>query len=153
MNSDYNQNLTHLKPINYQETYLIRQKVLRPNRPLETCYFLGDELNSTYHLGAFYQEKLVGIVSLFKNNHLFFKQENQYQIRGMALLPDYQKYGFGKKLIEYAETLLQEKHTSLIWCNAREVAVRFYKKQNYKIIGEAFDIPDVGIHFVMWKEI
>ncbi len=153
MNSDFNQNLVDIRLINYQETYVIRQKVLRPGRPLSTCHFLGDELKSTFHLGAFYKEKLVGIISVFKNDNELFKPENQYQIRGMAVLPDYQQYGFGRKLIEDAEELLKEKSTSLIWCNAREVAVRFYDKQDYKIIGDAFDIPDVGIHWVMSKEL
>src|SRR5690554_410126 len=153
MNSDFNQNLIGIRPISYQETYLIRQEVLRPDRPLDTCHFLGDELSSTFHLGAFYQEKLVGIISVFENNNKLFKQENQYQIRGMALLPDYQKYGLGKKLIEYAEKLLKENNVSLAWCNAREIAVKFYEKSGYKIIGEAFDIPDVGIHWVMYNEL
>src|SRR5690554_6634450 len=109
MNSDFNQNLIGIRPISYQETYLIRQEVLRPGRPLNTCHFLGDELKSTFHFGTFYKEKLVGIISIFKNDNELFKPENQYQIRGMAVLSDYQKYGFGKKLVEYTEEFLKEK--------------------------------------------
>lgn len=142
-----------IKQINYKETYPIRQVVLRPNRALETCFFDGDELESTIHFGLFLEENLAGIISLFKNKNSLFQQKNQYQIRGMAVLSKYQKFGFGKELVEHSEKFLAEKNTTLIWFNAREVAVKFYEKSGYKITGGAFDIPDVGAHYVMWKEL
>lgn len=148
-----NTELVKIKQINYKETYPIRQVILRPNRPLETCFFGGDELETTFHFGLFYKDKLVGIISLFKNDNPLFQEENQYQIRGMAVLEQYQKYGFGKMLVQHSEKFLYEKNISFIWFNAREIAVNFYKKQGYEIIGNAFDIPDVGMHYVMWKEV
>lgn len=141
-----------IKQIHYTETYPIRQVILRPERPLETCFFQGDELETTFHFGLFMEENIVGIISLFKNNSPLFSQENQYQIRGMAVLEDYQKFGFGKQLVTYSEKFLKEKNIELIWFNAREVAVNFYKKSGYEIKGNAFDIPDVGLHYVMWKK-
>ena len=142
-----------IKQIHYKETYPIRQIVLRPNRPLETCFFQGDEWKTTFHFGLFFEEKLVGIISLFKNNHADFPEINQYQIRGMAVLPEYQKFGFGKRLVEHSEVFLSKQKTNFIWFNAREVAVDFYKKQGYILIGDAFDIPDVGVHYVMYKSL
>lgn len=141
-----------IKQIHYKETYPIRQIVLRPNRPLETCFFQGDEWKTTFHFGLFFEEKLVGIISLFKNdNPLFDEEENQYQIRGMAVLDYFRKYGLGKKLVEYSEDYLKQNNISIIWFNARESAVGFYQKSGYEIIGNAFDIPDVGVHYVMYK--
>lgn len=141
-----------IKQISYKETYPVRQIVLRPNRPLETCFFDGDELESTIHFGGFVNNELVGIISLFKNdNPLFDEEENQYQIRGMAVLDYFRKYGLGKKLVEYSEDYLKQNNISIIWFNARESAVGFYQKSGYEIIGNAFDIPDVGVHYVMYK--
>lgn len=140
-----------IKQIHYKETYPIRQIVLRPNRPLETCFFQGDEWKTTFHFGLFFEEKLVGIISLFKNNHADFPEINQYQIRGMAVLPEYQKLGFGQKLVEYSQDYLKQKNTDLIWFNAREKAVGFYSKIGYRVFGEAFEIPTVGTHYVMYK--
>ena len=142
-----------IKQINYKETYPIRQVVLRPNRSLETCFFDGDKQETTFHFGSFVNDNLVGIISLFKNNNSLFEAEDQYQIRGMAVLPEYQKFGFGKILVGHSEKFLLEKNIKLIWFNAREVAVNFYQKQGYQIIGNSFDIPDVGVHYVMWKEV
>lgn len=142
-----------IKQISYTETYPIRQVVLRPNRPLETCFFDGDSLTTTYHFGAFQNENLAGIISAFKNKHSSFEEKNQYQIRGMAVLPEFQKYGLGKQLVLHTEEFLKQQKTELIWFNAREEAVGFYQKLGYKIIGKAFMIADVGIHFVMFKSI
>ena len=145
--------MPEIKQINHSDTYPIRQAVLRPNRPLATCFFEGDELATTLHFASYLNSNQTGILSLFKNNSSLFEEEHQYQIRGMAVLEDFQKYGFGKLLIEHAEAFLQEQHTQLIWCNAREAAINFYKKQGYKIRGSAFDIPDVGVHYVMYKHL
>src|SRR5690606_16588228 len=142
-----------IKQIHYTETYPVRQVILRPGRSLETCFFQGDELETTFHGGLFMEEKLVGIISLFKSNSPLFSQESQYQIRGMAVLEDYQKYGFGRQWVTHSEAFLKNISTKLIWFNAREVAVNFYKKSGYQIMGDVFEIPDVGPHYVMWKAI
>ena len=44
-----------------------------------------------------------------------------------------------------------EKNARVIWFNAREKAVPFYKKKGYTSIGDSFEIPEVGTHFVMFK--
>lgn len=146
-------NPIEIKPIRYQETYNIRQVILRPNRPLETCFFDGDALESTIHFGLYYKAEQAGIISLFKNKNIIFKDENQYQIRGMAVLEKFQKMNFGRKLVEHSENFLKSKDTEILWFNARESAIDFYKKLGYQITGQAFDIPDVGTHYLMWKKI
>ncbi len=142
-----------IKTIPYQETYSVRQIVLRPNRAIETCFFDGDALDSTVHFGLYADGVQAGILSLFKNNNAVFEDKNQYQIRGMAVLDKFQKKNFGRMLVEYSEEFLKSKDTQLIWFNARASAVGFYKRLGYQSIGEAFDIPDVGTHYVMWIRI
>jgi ribosomal protein S18 acetylase RimI-like enzyme len=56
-------------------------------------------------------------------------------------------------LVTHAEELLKSQKVDLIWFNARENAADFYQKMGYEIMGNAFDIPDVGIHYVMWKKL
>ena len=46
-----------------------------------------------------------------------------------------------------------EKECDLLWCNARLVAVNFYKSLGFKINGELFDIVGIGPHYYMYKEI
>ena len=142
-----------IKKISSIETYPVRHEVLRKGKPIETCQFKGDDDENTTHFGLFLENKLVGIISIFKENNILFPELNQFQIRGMAVLEEFQGKGFGAELVKEAENHCISLNTDLIWFNARENAVPFYKKLNYIIIGDSFLIPDVGIHFAMYKKI
>lgn len=142
-----------IKEIPALETFSVRQPVLRPGKPIETCHFEGDNLESTKHFGLFSNEKLAGIASLFIHSTPFIKEEPQFQLRGMAVLPEFQKKGLGEALVKHAENNALERGGKIIWFNAREIAVAFYKKLGYEIIGEPFDIADIGKHYVMYKKL
>ena len=146
---------THtLKQITSQDTFIVRQPVLRPGRGIETCVFDGDSLPSTLHFGIYDNEALLGVISVFEASHPFFTEERQFQIRGMAVLDANQKKGLGEKLVQKAEEYIAlQQQGSRIWFNAREIAVGFYEKMGYTVIGAAFNIPDVGPHYVMHKKL
>ena len=149
-----NKKIMHtLKQITSQDTFIVRQPVLRPGRGIETCVFDGDDLPTTIHFGIFDNDDLVGVISVFEAAHPNFAEGRQFQIRGMAVLENQQKKGLGDKLVQHAEDYINQMHGERIWFNAREVAVGFYQKMGYKVIGEAFNIPDVGPHYVMHKKL
>jgi ribosomal protein S18 acetylase RimI-like enzyme len=143
----------HIKQIAAEETYPVRQTVLREGRPLEDCVFDGDTDEDTFHLGLFLNSKLIGVASFMKNRFLFFSENIQYQLRGMAVLKEFQHQGFGKLLIDEGENILVQKKVDLLWFNAREIAVEFYKSKGFIISGDAFTIPNIGIHYVMLKKL
>jgi ribosomal protein S18 acetylase RimI-like enzyme len=145
--------MNSIKEITTQETYLVRNLVLRPGKRIETCFFDGDNLEQTKHFGYFDDGKIVGVVSVYKNKNVIFKSPNQYQIRGMAILKEFQGSGCGKLLIKHCEDYLISIGTNLIWFNARETAVSFYEKLGYTKNGSPFAIADVGIHFLMFKNL
>jgi GNAT superfamily N-acetyltransferase len=140
-----------IKEIQSSETYLVRQEELRKGKPLETCHFEGDDEKTTKHFGIELNEKIIGIVSVYQVNSQLFFNENQFQIRGMAVLEAHQQKGYGALLIERAEKYCFEKNASVIWFNAREKAVPFYEKNGYQTKGNSFEIPEVGTHFIMFK--
>ena len=142
-----------IKKINSIDTYPVRHEVLRKGKPIETCQFKGDDDENTIHFGLYQNERLIGIISIFKEKNDLFSETNQFQIRGMAVLEEFQGKGFGAELVKEAENHCINLNANLIWFNARENAVPFYKKLNYIIIGDSFLIPDVGIHFAMYKKI
>ena len=142
-----------IKKINSIDTYPVRHEVLRKGKPIETCQFKGDDDENTVHFGLYQNERLNGIISIFKEKNDLFSETNQFQIRGMAVLEAFQGKGFGVELVKEAENHCINLNTDLIWFNARENAVPFYKKLDYIIIGDSFLIPDVGIHFAMYKKI
>ena len=94
--------------------------------------------------------KIVSIVTLIKKNHHDLIGE-QYQLRGMATLPEHIGLGYGRALVLKAEKLLSEKNIGKIWCNARVSALGFYKSVNYKIKGDCFIVDKIGEHYMMYK--
>ena len=51
------------------------------------------------------------------------------------------------------EDILSEKGIPVIWLNARILAVPFYEKLDYAILGEPFDIPLIGQHYFYYKHL
>ena len=144
--------MTLISKITSISTYSVRQVVLRKGKPIESCYFNGDDDVNTVHFGLFQDQELIGVVSVYQVQNPEFIENNQFQIRGMAILPEFQGKGFGEKLLKEAEKHCWKEQADLIWFNARERAISFYKKSGYEIIGKSFYITDVGTHFVMHKK-
>ncbi|MFC5196428.1 GNAT family N-acetyltransferase [Bizionia hallyeonensis] len=142
-----------VKPISAEETYAVRQPVLRAGRPIEDCVFKGDKLASTCHLGLFYKETIIGVATYIKNKNAVFPEELQYQLRGMAILKNHQQKGLGALLIRAGEAKLLKMKVDRLWFNAREVATKFYAKHGYQIEGDSFNIESIGIHFLMTKKL
>lgn len=140
-----------VKKIPFQETFLVRHPVLRKGKPIATCFFQGDDAFTTVHYGVYVDKKIQGVVSIYKNKNCTFTPENQYQIRGMAVLETAQKKGLGKLLILKCEEYIKSKKGELIWFNAREKAVPFYENLLYEKQGDPFDINDIGQHYLMKK--
>jgi GNAT superfamily N-acetyltransferase len=132
-------------------TYAVRHPMLRAGKPVESCAFQGDDLATTIHFGLFINEELAAVLSAFSAQSPLFANKHQTQFRGMAVLSEHQGKGFGFALLHHAETYFKTKKQGLIWFNAREAAVPFYLKANYLSIGEAFNIGDIGLHYVMYK--
>jgi GNAT superfamily N-acetyltransferase len=127
--------------------------VLRAGKPLASSIFDGDDLPTTMHFGVFENSNLQGVVSVFKKNSGIGLGKFEFQIRGMAVLENVQNRGFGKLLVNEVENQLKLNNNTLIWFNARTSAVLFYEKMGYQKFGSVFDIPDVGLHLLMFKEI
>jgi ribosomal protein S18 acetylase RimI-like enzyme len=141
-----------VKTISATETFAVRHPVLRPGKPIETCIFDGDALPTTVHFGIFHETgPIAGVVSVFEAHHAFFNEEKQFQLRGMAVMPEFQKTGLGEQLVLAAEEYAGANQGLRIWFNAREIAIGFYRKMGYETIGVAFSIGDIGIHYVMHK--
>lgn len=140
-----------VKEISAKDTYSVRHPVLRAGKPLESCVFAHDDLETTFHYGLFKGIKLIGVASYFKNENTSFSEIDQYQLRGMAILEDFQGQKLGDLLLKETEQMMTLKLVARIWCNARVNAAGFYTKNGYRIVGAAFEIPEVGMHYVMTK--
>lgn len=140
-----------IKEISAEKTYLIRKNILRNGIDLP-FKFIEDFDADTFHLGAYHSGELVGIATFIKNKMSGFEQA-QYQLRGMATSEKGRGKGLGKQIIKEAKVILKQKKVFFLWCNARKEAVMFYKKLNFTIVGEEFEVVKVGPHYKMYTEI
>ncbi|MDR1090149.1 MAG: GNAT family N-acetyltransferase [Prevotella sp.] len=74
------------------------------------------------------------------------------KLRQMAVDDTVQKSGLGTAMLAFAEYVAAKEGFEKITLHARKVAAGFYKKYDYKIVGDEF--TEVGIpHYEMEKEI
>lgn len=142
-----------IKHIDASETYAIRQQILRPNQNLEDCKYPADYETNSFHLGAFLDDELISIATFSHEIHLSLQGNHHYRLRGMATVPIFRKQHAGSSLITHAETILKERHTTVLWCNARITVADYYKRLGFLEHGKVFDIDPIGPHRLMYKEI
>ena len=144
--------MIEVKQIDVQLTYPIRKAILRKGMSL-SHKMAGDEHIDSIHLGVYDGGRLNCVGSFIGVNSNLFLEKEQYQLRGMASAFEAQGKGYGKYLLSEAESILRKNNVKIIWCNARVTAVNFYKKMGYQVKGTEFNVPEVGKHFVMYKNI
>ena len=141
----------NVKRISVEQTWPIRNEILRPGLPVSTCQFEEDKLSGATHFGSYLENDLTGIVSVYQINPAHVTEGSCWQFRAMATRENVRGLGHGKALIDAMEAYLTEQGADLSWCNARDSAHGFYEKLGYASVGEMFEIPGVGPHWLMHK--
>jgi len=131
----------------------LRNLVLRPNLPIETTYYDLDNDIETFHLASIMDNTIISIGTFYPENDIELQTKNGYRLRGMATHPKFRRKSAATKLMKESFVLLKEKKCDILWCNARLVAVEFYKSLGFKITGKIFDIPSIGPHYKMYKSV
>ena len=143
-----------IKSISANETFTVRQPVLRPDRPIEDCCFELDNHASSLHLGMEFNGEIIAVLSALPIKCENFPNLKSMRLRGIATLHAFQKKGLGSQLmIEVEKRLLKLKKIKLLWLNARISAKPFYQNLGYESMGETFNIQGVGDHQFMYKKL
>ena len=143
-----------IKSINANDTYSVRHPVLRPERPIEECYFELDNHLSSLHLGMEFNGEIIAVLSALPIKCKNFPNLMSMRLRGIATLHAFQKQGLGSQLmLEVEKRLLKLKKIKLLWLNARISAKPFYQNLGYESMGETFNIQGVGDHQFMYKKL
>lgn len=140
-----------IRKIEAPEAYAVRKAVLRDQIPL-TEKMDGDFDETSFHLGAFVDGELACVATFMQHDSSHFSGL-QYRLRGMATAKEHQFKGLGKAILDEAVKILQSMQVSILWCNARVLAIPFYKNCGFEVIGNEFDVHLIGPHFVMYKEL
>lgn len=134
-----------------------RTKILRPGQWPTPERYPQDNLTTTNHFSATESGQIVAIGTLILNAPLgelipTSDRVVSVQLRGMGVDDSYRRQGVGAGLLELISNHLEAtSQETLLWFNAREVAIPFYESSGFIAVGEFFPVPKIGQHKVMWK--
>ena len=132
----------------------LRYEVLWPHKnSVEECTIDPDNENSTFHIGATIGEEVVGTSTLIVDINPKFEEQNQYRLRAMATSPKIRGTRTGVAIVNRAIDELRKRDVKLIWCDARLIATGFYEKLGFKVKGDVYEVPNIGPHKLMYKEL
>lgn len=143
-----------IRPVPADQTYPLRNLVLRPGQPVSACQWPGDEEPDSFHLGAFVDEMLRAIASVIRqempgDDRTSGSAARSFRLRGMATHPDYRGQGLGTALLHECISRVRPADGEVLWCNARSRAADFYRRAGFETLGEEFVLPDIGPHLRM----
>ena len=131
----------------------LRHSELRKGQDFSTTSYLKDYEAGTFHMACMVGDKIVTCATFYPEKSIKIKFNNAYRLRGMATDSNFQRKGYASDLMGESFKKLKNRDCDMVWCNARLVAVDFYKSVGFKITGELFDIAEIGPHYYMYKEI
>lgn len=132
----------------------LRHRVLRPGQPFQDTVYAGDDDHTTVHFGAFAGDRLVGAASLYREDRPGAGEvRHGWRLRGMATDPGARGQGHARDLLAACVDHVASAGGGELWCNARAVAAGFYRRAGFEVVGEEFDVPGVGAHFVMRRTV
>ena len=122
--------MLQIEQIRPELTWRLRRDVLYPDEALYQMEMEEDKHG--YHFGAFADNRLIAVVSVFPNG-------TDVQFRKFAVAPEAQGQGAGKALLQYITGFAINEGGNRLWCNARVSATGFYAKHDFQRTGETFN--------------
>ena len=130
----------------------LRHSELRKGQDFSTTSYLKDYEEDTFHMACIVDDKIVTCATFYPEKSIKIKSNNAYRLRGMATDSNFQRKGYARNLMNESFKELKKRDCDMVWCNARLVAVDFYKSLGVKITGDLFDIAGIGPHYYMDKK-
>lgn len=119
-----------IQPITAAQTYALRHAVLWPEQPLDYVKLPDDDAGQ--HFGAFKDEQLVSVISLF------ISPDGVARFRKFATAVAWQGRGIGSALLRHTIAAAVAQGASAIWCDARQSTLPFYERFGLRPEGEVF---------------
>jgi GNAT superfamily N-acetyltransferase len=133
----------------------LRRAVLRPNLPPDAP-LPGDELTGGVHLAALDEAGAVlGTCLVYLDPCPWLpERDSAWHLRQMATTDGRRGQGIGGTVAEAAIGYATAQGGRLLWCNAREAAVPFYRRHGFVTHGDVYLDEHTAIaHQHMWREL
>jgi ribosomal protein S18 acetylase RimI-like enzyme len=127
-------------------TRALRQRILRPHQTLEQL--AAHEPPDAFAVGVFDSGDLIAVGFVAPDGG-----PGSWRIRGMATTPQARGRGAGTAVLDALAAHAIAQGATRLWCNARTPARSLYERAGFRIASDEFELPDIGPHFVMERNI
>jgi predicted GNAT family N-acyltransferase len=137
--------LVHGSP-EYRQMIQLRYEILRKPLGLD---FKEEDLAKEKEdilIGVFEEDEMQACCVLTRTD------AKTVRLRQMAVSKKLQGKGIGATLMNFAENLARDHGFKILTMHARKVAMGFYEKQGYKVVGDEFTEVTIP-HYVMEKKL
>ena len=139
--------MTEVRVVTADETVELRQRVLRPHQTVEELREAGD---GAPQVAVFLDGGVVACASVRAEPMPGDPRDGDWRLRGMASDPEMRGRGYGAVALAAALGYAREHGAARVWCNARTGAIGFYERHGFTLVGEEFDVPGIGPHYLAW---
>ena len=139
----------------------LRTRVLRPSWTDRLATYPEDDRRTTIHLASYREGSVVAVATLYPEvppaahrgaiPEAAYAEGAAWRLRGMATAPLVRGAGYGAIVLSAGFDAVRDGGGSILWCNARRVAVPFYERMGLAVVGPEFEIEGIGPHHVMWR--
>lgn len=132
----------------------LRIAVLRPHEPGAARMYPLERDAATLHFAALGPAgEVLSVGSAMAEAHPREPRTGDWRVRGMATTPDRRGEGLGAAVLASLEDAARERWAQRLWCNARSGARRFYERAGFTVEGEEFELPQIGPHYLMSRDL
>lgn len=124
-----------IRSLTPEQTYPLRHAVLWPDKPVD--YVRIDTDGEGLHYGAFRDDELVAVISLFIDGETG-DSGRTVRFRKFATRPDCQRMGIGTQLMNHSIDEARRLNATVLWCDARLDAADFYRRFGMEPVSAIF---------------
>ena len=114
--------------------YDLRRRVLREAKPEAYVAHPRDDESESLHVAGLVGDRVVSSASYYRTPSPDHDREIAYQMRYVATDFDVQSRGFGRRVLAFAEDELRRRGAEIIWANARDRALGFYRREGWIVV-------------------
>ena len=135
-----------IERVSAEDVKPLRLDVLRRGMSNRSVDFDGDDHPETVHLAAFDERGgIVGVSTWIPRDCVDHPGKVAVQLRGMATARHLQGTGIGAELLAAGISRAAEQGATVVWANARDAALDFYRRNGMVEVGEGFIEPVTGL--------
>lgn len=133
--------------ISAAQAYDLRYRVLRVGTPSSVVEYVEDASPTTRHLGIRLGDRIVAITTWIDQASPDAPEAIGVQLRGMATDParHVRGRGLGSLLLRAGIAAATDGGADVVWANARDSALDFYRSHGFHVSSDAFMTSDTAL--------